>query len=190
MPTSNNVKNLNTLNTLGFEFVLSRSPNLIWFIQSVNIPGVTIGDSSRNYSTGKASIPGDDLEYNELSITFIIDESLNGWREIYNWIRGLAPTSIGKNDMETDTSNQYKSLMDSNHGILSDATLILHTNLSNPNIKFEFKDVYPLSLGDMEMNVSGTSVDAITTTVEFRYTRYDISVIESMESQAVEGNTL
>lgn len=183
MPTSSKVKNLNLLNPLGFEFVLARSPNLVWFIQGVNVPGVSLGDSSQSYSTGKASIPGDDLEYNELSLTFLVDESLNSWREMYNWMRGIAPTQIGDD-------NQYETLKKSDFGVVSDATLIIHTNSSNPNIKFEFKDVYPLSLSDIDLSVVGSEVEPIQSTISFRYTRYDILTVADQEGSAVEGNIL
>jgi hypothetical protein len=184
MATSNNVKNLNTLNPLGFEFVLTRSPNLVWFIQGVNVPGVSSSSIESSYSVGKAQFADNKLEYNELTITFLVDESLNGWREIYNWMRGLAPTSIGD-----DVTNQYSSLMNTDFSLVSDGTLIIHTNASNPNIKFNFKDLFPVTLSDIEMNLSSGDVESIQSTVTFRYTRYDIEVSTPQEQNAIEGNT-
>jgi hypothetical protein len=183
MPTSRSIHNINNLSPVGFEFSLVRIPNLVWSIQEINVPGVTLGDSSKYYATGKVAIPGDNLEYDELNITFIVDESLNNWREIYNWMRGLAPTSIG-----SDSSNQYKDLENSDFRLVSDGDLHIMTNTGNPNIHFSFKDLFPMSLATIPMNTTATSIDALTATVSFRYTRFDIDVNEDYNSTSVPGN--
>lgn len=168
MPSSQKVGNLNTLSSTGFSFGINRCPNVNWFVQEVSLPGITLGDASRQYAAGKASIPGDSLEYNELTLTFAVDESLNNWREIYNWMRGLAPTHLGKE------RNQYKKLQDSTDGTVSDGTLIIMTNSVNPNITVSFKDLFPTSLSDISLRTTDSSVEVITATVSFRYTYYDI----------------
>lgn len=183
MPTSDNVHNHNTLSPIGFEFVLSRTPNIVWSVQSANVPGVSLGDSSRNYSTGKAAIPGDNLEYNEFTINFIVDESLNNWREIYNWMRGLAPTALGG-------ENQYSNLKNSDYNTTSDATLILLTNSGNPNIIIDFKDVFPFSLGDVQMNITETSIEAIQVSVSFRYSYMNLKVVELLNPQSTPENIM
>lgn len=168
MPSSQKVGNLNTLSTTGFSFGINRCPNINWFVQEVNLPGINLGDSSRAYAVGKAAIAGDNLEYNELTLSFAVDESLNNWREIYNWMRGLAPTHLGSN------RNQYRELVKSNDGEVSDGTLIIMTNSVNPNITVSFKDLFPTSLSDVSLRTTDSSIEVITATVSFRYTYYDI----------------
>lgn len=170
MATSQKVYNLNNLSPVGFSFLIKRCPNVNWFVQEVNLPGVTLGDSSKYYATGKAAIPGDNLEYNELTISFIVDESLNNWREIYNWMRGLAPTAIGGD-------NQYKDLKASEFGLISDGNLVVLTNSSNPNISLSFKDLFPTSLSDVHFRTTDTTLDPITASVTFRYTHFDFDSI-------------
>lgn len=147
------------------------------------MPGLSLGDSSRNYATGKVAIPGDNLEYEELSVTFLVDESLNNWREIYNWMRGLAPTHI-------NGDNQHTTLSASDFGLVSDGNLILMTNTGNPNITVSFKDLFPYSLGAISMNSSSTSIDPISCTASFRYTRFDLTVNDTLNSNTVPENVL
>lgn len=172
MPSSRKVYNINNLSPVGFSFQIERCPNLNWFIQEAIVPGISLGDSSRNYSTGRTALPGNVLEYDELSITFVVDESLNNWREIYNWMRGLAPTAVGD-------ANQYKTLKDSDYGTSSDATLIILTNSSNPNITMMFKDLFPISLSHIQFRTTDTSLDPVTATVTFRYSYFDFDKISS-----------
>lgn len=172
MPSSQKVYNLNNLSPVGFSFQLARCPNLNWFIQEASVPGISIGDASKYYSTGKAAIPGNNIEYDELSLTFIVDESLNNWREIYNWMRGLAPTAIGGD-------NQYLSLKKSDFGTTSDGILTVLTNSSNPNITLSFKDLFPVSVSSINFRTTDTSLEPITATVSFRYSYFDFDTINS-----------
>lgn len=170
MPSSQKVYNLNNLSPVGFSFQIQRCPNVNWFVQEAIVPGINLGDASKYYATGKAAIPGDNLEYDELSITFIVDESLNDWREIYNWMRGLAPTAI-------NGGNQYESLKNSDFSTTSDGTLIILTNSSNPNISMSFKDLFPVSLSHIQFRTTDTALDPITATVSFRYTYFDFDIV-------------
>lgn len=182
MATSTEVRNFNSLSPVGFSFVLERIPNTIWNIQEISIPGVSLGDSSRSVPTGKSAIPGDTLQYDELSITFVVDESMNNWRELYNWMRGLAPTHIG-----IDRDNQYKILKNNRFGLLSDGELIIMTNSGNENIRYKFKDLFPLSLSSISLNTTSTSIDPITATISFQYTNFDIVIYDS---NSIPGNTI
>lgn len=170
MPSTNKVYNINNLSPVGFAFTIARCPNVNWFIQEAVIPGVSFGDASKYYATGKAAIPGDTLEYNEFSITFIVDESLNNWREIYNWMRGLAPTAI-------NGDNEYKNMKNSDFGTVSDGSLIVLTNSSNPNITMSFKDMFPVTLSDVQFRTTDTALDPITATVQFRYSYFNFDNI-------------
>ena len=183
MPSTQKVNNLNFLSTTGFSFALARCPNLTWFVQEINMPGISLGDSSRNYATGKAAIPGDNLEYNELTLTFAIDESMNNWREIYNWMRSLAPTRLGK-----ENNNQYATLSNSDFGRISDGTLLIMTNSVNVNISVDFKDLFPTSLSNIEFRTTDTAIEAITSTVSFRYSYYNIRVNPEYNLTSVPDN--
>jgi len=184
MATSRNVYNLDTLKTVGFEFNIQRIPNTIFTIQEVNLPGVTLGEVNASYATGKTPFAGDTLLYNELNISFLIDETMNNWREIYNWQRGLAPTRL-------DTAeNQYLPLKQSREGIVSDGTLIIMTNEGNPNITVSFKDLFPVSLSDVQFKTTETSIEVIPATVSFRFTSYDIEINKALNNKFVPGNII
>ena len=41
--------NKNFLSQLGFKFVINKTPNINYFVQSINIPGITLGSSDLLY---------------------------------------------------------------------------------------------------------------------------------------------
>ena len=184
MASSNRISNHNTLQTTGFSFGIARCPNINWFVQEAIIPGVTLGDASKNSAVGRAAFAGDNLLYDELVLTFAIDENLANWREIYNWMRGLAPTRLEKLD------NQYGALKESDFYVVSDGTLTVMTNANNPNIEIYFKDLFPLSLGNVELKTTDTEINVITCRVSFRYTSYDITINTIYNDNPVPDNII
>ena len=184
MPSSNRISTINSLQPTGFTFALVRCPNVQWFVQEAILPGVSLGDASKYYATGKAAIAGDTLLYNEFQFDFTIDENLSNWIEIYNWSRGLAPTRLGAQE------NQYTTLAKSDFGTVSDGVLTVMTNANNPNITIYFKDLFPLSLSDIPLKTTDTTIEPIMASVRFKYTSYNIEIETAHSSINVEGNII
>ena len=47
----------------------------------------------------------------------------------------------------------------------------------NPNLEVTFKDLYPVSLGDVQFDLSQTDVEYITATADFRFRSFDVNII-------------
>ena len=86
MAIRNQPTNLNQLNVVSFETNFLRIPGVNYFCQRINIPGISL--SSSVISTPFANIPieGDVLEFEDLSIGFIVDEDMQNYLELYNWL--------------------------------------------------------------------------------------------------------
>ena len=52
----------------------------------------------------------------------------------------------------------------------TDMNVILHTNKSNPNFNFTFKDAFPVTLSSLDLDASATSLEPILATASFAYT--------------------
>ena len=146
---ANQPKNMNPLADVQFKFDIAALPNTSFFIQTVSLPGITlipaeIGTPQRQ---GFARSTGT-ISYEELSMTFLVDEYLKNWMEIYNWIIS-EPT--------------YTS------GVLT----ILSSSM-NPSIEAHFKQLFPISLSALDFD--STTADPIyhQATVSFKYTEYTI----------------
>ena len=158
MAIRNQPTNLNQLNVVSFETNFLRIPGVNYFCQRVSIPGITL--STTNLSTPYASIPieGDILEFEDLTIGFIVDEDMQNYLELYNWLQSIGfPEKFPQYDNETLK-------------IKSDMNILLHTNKSNPNYSIVFKDVFPVSLGTIAFDTNATALDPIVIDAGFKYT--------------------
>lgn len=186
MSNSNkNVYNLNNLSGNSYIFTLDKYPNVTFTVQSVNLPGVSSSPKDISTPVGTYFEAGDHLNYLPLNVSFIVDESLNNWREVYNWMRELSPTHVG---LGYDKVSQYVKLKQ--EGLTTTARLICLTNNLNINVKSVFYDVFPVSLSGINFNVTNEDNEIITATVSFVYTYYDLTVNDDYNEKFVENNVI
>ena len=153
-----------------FEFVLGRIPNFTFFVQGVNLPGLTLQSSSINTPFSAVSLPGNQITFGTLSLSFIVDEDMQSWYELYSWIVQLGNPK-GYNKVGTLTGQPGSVI-----STTSDATLILKSNANNPNFQFNFFDVYPTELGDMSFTTTDNQ-EFVTSTATFNYGYYEATNI-------------
>lgn len=161
--------NRNFLSPLGHKFVLSRTPNLNFNVQTVRLPGLTL--SSTDTATPFVSIPNSGkISYAPLTITFRVNEDMQDYFEIRRWMEGLgAPVSLG----------QYKDVKESQDGLYSDGTLVIMNSAMRGNISATFYDLFPIELSDLQFTTMDTDVNYIECTVDFRYLRCEVGVLNS-----------
>jgi hypothetical protein len=149
-----------------FEFVLGRIPNFTFFVQGVNLPGMSLQSTSINTPFSAVSLPGNQITFGTLSLSFIVDEDMQSWYELYSWIFQLGnPKGYNKVGTLTGQPGSITSRT-------SDATLILKSNANNPNFQFNFFDVYPTELGDMSFTTTDNQ-EFVTSTATFNYGFYE-----------------
>ena len=141
-PYDKQVSNRNFLSPVGFKFTLDRAKKVSFLGNSANIPGLTLGVANQATPLKDIDTPGDKILFDDFTLRFLVDENLENYLEIYNWIRGLGyPESLqeiidfqrtGKVD-----KNPYGKEMD----IYSDGTLIIQTSNFVPNFQIKFRDL-------------------------------------------------
>jgi hypothetical protein len=159
---------LNMLSPLNFKFTLKRAPNLNFFVQKINIPGISLPKVDTPNPLIKIPLSGDHLEYDELDVTFKVDENLQNYLEIHNWVR-----SLGKPSFE-EYANLSKRAIYTGEGLKSDIVVTVLTSQKNPNYEFVFKDAHPISVSSISFESTDESVNYIEATARFVYTIFDI----------------
>ena len=150
-----------------FEFVLRRVPNFTYYVQSVNLPSMTLGSTTVNTPFTVVSIPGNQITFGQLTLSFMVDEDMRTWYELYDWIYQLGnPESFNKRGTLKDQDDIMNS-------VTSDATLYIKTNANNNNRKINFYGAYPTDLGGLDFSSTG-SQDFLTASVTFNYTYYKL----------------
>ena len=143
-------KNINPLADVQFKFNVDALPNTTFFIQTVNLPGITLEGAAisvpqlTNFTRHTGIIT-----YETLNVTFMIDEYLKNWQEIFEWMVG--------------DENKYTS-----------AVLTILSSAMNPTMEFHFKDIFPTSLSEVSFDSTTTDPIYQVATVTFNYTEYII----------------
>lgn len=166
--------NLNFLSPLGFRFVIQRLPNVNYFCQNVIVPSVSI--QGIDIPTPLASIPypGGRLTFEPLTLRFRVDEDLKNYIEIYNWLVGLGhPVSLDQTRQLSASSATPSLKVGSAASYVSDASLVILTSHKNPNYLVSFRDVFPISLTELQFDSTAQDVNYLEASVTFRYLRYD-----------------
>lgn len=161
--------NPNFLSPLSYKFVLQRTPNLNFNIQTVRLPGMAM--SSTETATPFVSIPNSGkITFSPLTITFRVNEDMSDYLEIHNWMKGLGSPS---------DFTGYANLKNSDQGLYSDATLVINNSRKLGNISAKFIQMFPVDISDLQFTTMDTDVNYLECTVDFRFLSYEIGVLNS-----------
>ena len=177
-----------------FRFKCTKLPLVEFFVQSVNIPGINLGSAQQTNPLYDIPLPGDKITYASLDLSFVVDENLNNYKEIHDWILGLGfPSNHTQfQDLQTAGSDRFPGSTRSTAatgtnvpqplnegGIYSDATLTVLNSKNIAKTEIRFENLYPTSLGGLNYDVRATDVDYINASVSFNYMNYDIVQIST-----------
>lgn len=165
-------ENKNFLSPLNFRFQIKKAPHVNFFIQKVNIPEISIRAPESTNPFVTIPYSGEHINYGILNIEFKVDENLENYLEIHNWLK-----SLGKpQDFE-----QYKNIQDiptwTGDGIVSDISLLVLASTKTPNYDITYTDAFPVSLSGLSFNTTDSDVNYVTASATFRYVYYDITKI-------------
>jgi hypothetical protein len=162
----------NFLSPLNFTFVLKRSPNLNFFVQRVNIPRIRLDFLSVPSPLLQIPLPNGRTEFDDLSLTFKVDEDLQNYMEIYNWI-----TNIGSTVDQSGYAKLRSNTQGGGENTTSDISLIISDGLKNPNYEVIYVNAFPIDLGDLVFETSDTDINYVSSSVTFKYTYYTINKV-------------
>jgi len=58
----------------------------VYFLQRYNLPGFTIGEATQSTPYQVISVPGSSVSYNPLNASFILDEDMKVWYDLWKWM--------------------------------------------------------------------------------------------------------
>ena len=174
-----------------FRFGINQLPKVEFFTTSANLPGISLGELVIPTPYTDIPIVGDKITYENLSISFIVDEFLENYISIHNWLIGIgfpsdrqqfttfrsttSNTANAGGGGNTDIGKVGKTTAD--RPLYSDATLTILSNKNNPIVEVNFHNVYPISLSALDFSQSATDVEYMTASAEFAYQIYEITTL-------------
>jgi hypothetical protein len=166
--------NINPLSPNGFRFAIDKLPELTYFCQEASIPGLTLGDPILATPFRQIPLPGDHLQYDTFQVKFMIDENMENYIAIYNWLIALG---------FPENYTQYVNFISANQiGVLSElaksystATLQILNNTNNPVKTIQFNDMFPVALETVTFQSNNADVNYLIGSATFRFSYYTFS---------------
>ena len=174
-----------------FRFLINQLPKVQYFTTEANLPGITLDELELGSPLKDLPLLGSKLTYEDLAISFIVDENLENYIEMHTWLTAIGFPKDRKqfSDFRSTTSNTKTSTRGESKDIgkvgattpeismTSDAVLTILTNKNNPVVECRFADVFPTSLSGLTYSQNQTDVEYLTATVNFKYKIYEIHTL-------------
>ena len=88
-PFRNQIQNRNFLSPTGFQFKLAKDPKVSFFCTSARIPEISLQVVNQPSYLKDLDVPGEKLTYGDLTIRFLVDENMENYMAVHNWLTGL-----------------------------------------------------------------------------------------------------
>ena len=172
-----------------FRFGIHQLPKVEFFTVSANLPGISAGIVT--HATPFKDIPtmGEKLSYENLSISFIVDEYLENYISLHNWMIGIGfprdreqfrtyrdvTSNTPASGKTPSTDLVGKAIPDK--AMYSDAFLQILSNKNNPIVEVSFENAFPISLSALDFTQTATDVEYMVASAEFAYQIYEIKTL-------------
>ena len=155
----NQIGNRNFLSPVGFKFTLAKEPKVDFFSNSASIPSISLGTAVQPSYLKDIDVPGDKLTYGDFSLRFLVDENLENYMAVHNWMTGLGfPESPDQFKTQTTDRDGVRDLNEQ----WSDGSLhILNSNYRDVAI-VKFSDLFPVSITSLEFDATDGDIQYFT----------------------------
>lgn len=160
----------NFFSPLEFRVTIKRLSNVEFFTQRTMIPSISTTPIQQPTRFNPVFRTPDNVNFSNLDLTFIIDEDLNNYTEIFNWMLASA---------FPERHQQFKQIKESEEGLFSDISVIIMNSKKNSNIEVYYKNCFPISLSDIQLNTTDQDVTYPEATASFQYDTYSIRLLTS-----------
>ena len=182
-----------------FKIYLPIFPTTEWFVVRANIPGVTLGQASQYTPFVDIAVVGDKLQYDNFNMTFMVDESLQNYMEMYNWVKNIGFPFSGKDqfnklprpdniDRSKGTKSQIRrfkqditdhgtadaTVPTSDRNLYTDIKMTVLTSKNNPIANVTIYDAFPISLGNIDYSQQESDTDYAVCEASFAFSWFDV----------------
>jgi hypothetical protein len=157
----NQPTNRNYLAPVGFQLKFELFNSVDFFCQKANLPGLSMPVTEvptrfRNFPI----VPGGGVTFDDLQVTFIIDEDLKNYYSIHEWIR-----RNGNSEQHIDGDGEVK---------YSNGQLMILTSNFNPAFFVDYEKLFPINLTPIQFDSTVGDIEYFTADVTFKFQNYTI----------------
>jgi len=188
MPLGRQPEILDYASPTQFRMAINQLPKVEFFITACNLPGINLGEAVFPTPLKQIPIQGDELTFENLSVSFLVDENLQNYKELHDWLIGIGfPQSRQQfKNFRSQTANRPGATRGNSQDIgdvqpatpispmFSDGTLTILSNKNNPVVEVRFEELSPVALGALAFDQEATDVQYLKATADFNYKYYEI----------------
>ena len=166
------IQNRNFLSGVAFKFNLAKFPKVDFFSNSARIPELSLELTRQPSYLKNIDVPGERLSFGDLTLRFLVDENMENYLSVYEWLTGLGFPETTKEfaDLIKDSDGQT----DPKEAFCDGTLRILNSNYREV-AKVKFNDLFPVSLTSLDFDATNTDVQFFTAEATFKYTLYKLS---------------
>lgn len=155
----------NYLNNNSFKFSIGKVPLVTYFCQKANVPALSFGFVEQPTKFGtRLQLSGTQYDFDTLEVSFIVDENLQNYMEIYDWMRSMG---IAEDDASYIDPSRHQS----------SAELLILSSAYNPIYSVQFTGVFPINLSSIDFDSSVTETEPVVVTATFQYRTFNITPV-------------
>ncbi|MBI33515.1 MAG: hypothetical protein CMD98_06585 [Gammaproteobacteria bacterium] len=129
------------------------NPNAEFSIQTMMLPDVTAEGTLYPTRSRNLTMSADKLVYAPFEVTFLVDEDLGNYKEIYDWIY---------------------TQVDSKQDDFRDITLSVLSSANKVNKQIIFHSAHPTSLSSLPFDITTQDIEYVVASVSFEYSYFEI----------------
>ena len=163
----------NYLATNFFRFEITRLPTVTYFCQSASLPSLNLTPVEQPTALGiNAKFIGGKYNFEDLTVSFVVDEDMKNWREVFEWMKDIGTMEKLNNPIDNVQTQDF----------FSDVLLVVTNSVYKPKYHIRFKDAFPIALSGIDFNSASTENEPVVATATFTYTSYNISAYDDISS--------
>jgi len=144
----------NTTTQSNFLFTIAALPQTQFALTSATLPSIIVGQSNYPSRNHNIPIPGTHVEYDPLTLEFIVEEDFSNYIEVLNWC-------------ERCRAGSGQTLQQ----MFSDGELTILSNNKQPIVSFGFEGLFPNVLGEIQFTTQDEA-DVQVCNLTLRFTRF------------------
>ena len=175
-----------------FRIYLPIFPKTEWFVISATIPGVSLGQATQATPFTDMPIVGDKIGFDSFDMTFIVDEQLKNYMEMYNWVKNIGFPYSGKEQFNklarADNLDREKKIRSpksvgqgaaaaystGDRNLYTDIRLDILSSKNNTVANVYMYEAFPVSLSGIDYSQQETDITYATCSVSFAYSWFDV----------------
>ena len=171
-PFRTQIENRNFLSGIGFKFNLAKYPKVDFFSNNARIPELSLAVASQPSYLKDIDVPGEKLSFGDFTLRFLVDENMENYLSINEWLNGLGfpETTQDFKDITTDSQGQR----DQKEAFCDGTLRILNSNYREI-AKVKFIDLFPVSLTSLDFDATNADIQYLTAEASFKYTIYELT---------------